>query len=230
MKLVVLALAVASLAAAMPIVGLYGTGLSTTGTLVSGGIQEANWDISAGPGGAATPYVTAANWWFSPFAPRFPLDGTAWAANTLTSQWISPQDAYGNNPVIPDAAGSYTYQTTFTIGGGLDPNSATFDYALAADNTVLDVLLNGQSIGGAGTGFASLSGIFTAAGAGLFQSGINTLQVVLNNEGGLDENPSGLQFQILSSDVQALGQVPEPGTYALVGMALLGLQVLRRRR
>jgi hypothetical protein len=34
--LVVLALAVASLAAAMPIVGLYGTGLSTTGTLVSG--------------------------------------------------------------------------------------------------------------------------------------------------------------------------------------------------
>lgn len=212
LKMMVLTLAVASLAAAMPIVGLYSTGMN-----VSGGVDQ-SWQLAGG-----TPYVTQTG--------QFPFP--AWVANDANSKWISPQASYvgQGGALLTDPLGTYTYTLTFDLTG-YNPSTAWFDFSLAADDSVTSVNLNSTSlIPGGIAAFAggSMNGTYSTGVGNGFQAGLNTITVSVLNQGGLVGSPSGLRLEFEASDVQ-MNAIPEPATFALVGLALGVLPLLRRKR
>ena len=223
LKIAALMVAIASLAVAMPIVGLYSTGLvAGGGSLSTAGSVEASWVLSGG-----TAHVTAG----SPSSFPFSYAGSPiWVANNADSQWISPQtDYYGGGTYPSDANGNYTYTLTFDLTG-YDSSTAWFSYLVAADNTLTSLTLNGGTIPGGGAGLTSLSGEYTVNSG--FLAGINTIVATVNNfSENATGNPTGFRLEVTESDVQSMpAQVPEPATFALVGLALAALPVLRRRR
>ena len=221
LKLMVLALAVSALAAAMPIVGLYSTGLTSDGSAVGTvGGAEANWLVNGG-----TAYITQDG--------QYPFGPTEWVPNSTSvpgSQWISPQASYGAGSEAPTdtPGGTFTYTLSFDLTG-YDPGSASFSYRVAGDDYISSVTLNGNSIPGASIPpqYNALSGVFTVNSG--FVAGVNTSTVLVPNSASETGNPSGFRLEVTESNVE-LSQVPEPATFALVGLALAAIPVLRRRR
>jgi hypothetical protein len=213
LKLMVLTLGVASLAAAMPIVGLYSTGMN-----VSGGVDQ-SWQLVGG-----TAYVTQDG--------QFPFG--AWVANDGNSSWVSPQASYvgQGGALLTDPLGTYTYTTTFDLSG-YDPSTAWFDFSLAGDDSITSVVLNSTSLvpGGIGS-FAGgvMNGTYSSGMGSAFLPGLNTITVQVLNQGGLEGSPTGLRLEIEASDVQSMNAIPEPATFALVGLALAVLPLVRRKR
>ena len=211
LKLMVLTLAVASLAAAMPIVGLYSTGMN-----VSGGVDQ-SWQLAGG-----NAYVTQDG--------QFPFP--AWVANDGNSQWISPQASYAGTPPGSDPNGTYTYTTTFDLSG-YDHTTAWFDFSVAGDDSITSVILNSTSLVPGGVpAFAGgvMNGSYSSGVGSAFLPGLNTITVQIVNQGNGDGNPSGFRLEVEGSDVQSLNAIPEPATFALVGLALAVLPLVRRKR
>jgi hypothetical protein len=181
------------------------TGLVNTGTFASGA-QDTNYSLN----GTGFGYVTKDNVW--PIGP--------WIANTTTSKWITPLANQGAS-FDPVTKGTYTWSLSFNLAG-FDASTASFSGKFAADNSAV-VLLNGHSIGSA-NGFTSFSNFSAASG---FNSGLNTLDFVVTNDGQRTGNPTGLRVEFTASNVTP---VPEPETYAmlLAGLGLMG--VISRRR
>jgi len=207
----IIVLVAAPMAGAMPIAGLYSTGMNAIG-----GVDQ-SWSLAGG-----TAHVTQAG--------QFPLAGE-WAANDGNSSWISPQAGYvgaGGALLSDTASATYVYSLTFDLTG-YDADTAWFTYQLAADDSIQGVTLNGNAIGGGSAGAwsgSALSSIYTADAG--FVAGINTVMVTVQNSGATYGNPSGMRFNFVDSNVEA-GQVPEPASYALVGLALMALPLLRRK-
>ena len=181
------------------------TGLVNTGSFASGA-QDTNYSLN----GSGFGYVTKDNVW--PIGP--------WIANTTTSKWITPLANQGAS-FDPVTKGTYTWSLSFNLAG-FDASTASFSGKFAADNSAV-VLLNGHSIGSA-NGFTSFSNFSAASG---FNSGLNTLDFVVTNDGQRTGNPTGLRVEFTASNVTP---VPEPETYAmlLAGLGLMG--VISRRR
>lgn len=205
LKIMVLALAVASIAAAAPIIGLFSTGLGTIGG------AESNWQVNGG-----TAYITQDG--------QFPIP--PWTANTADSRWISPNANYNGVSDTPSTMFSYTLQFDLT---GFDHTTASFSYAVAADDYINSVVLNSTSLGGFGSSFTGLNGPFTANSG--FVAGLNTITVTVPNSSSTSGNPNGMRFEVLDSNVEeAVNPIPEPSTFALVGLALAAIPAIRRRR
>jgi hypothetical protein len=123
-----------------------------------------------------------------------------WIGDNSVSAWIGPNsDGQLNGPV-----GLYDYRTTFTLSS---PGLVTITGQWASDNEGPDILLNGISTGNSTTNqFLSFTP-FTITGLGV--AGVNTLDFLVNNDGG----PTGLRVEFFSANV-----IPEPGSLALFGM------------
>lgn len=154
----------------------------------------------------------------------FPLSG-AWVPNTIVSSWISPQADYSANGA--DAPGTYVYTTAFDLTG-LDPNTASIDFRVAADNSLTDVLVNGSSTGITYGSFGVFSGTFNVSTG--FIGGTNTLAFVTTNSAGTTKNPSGLRVEFTSATADpASAAVPEPASIGLLGLGMVLLFHRRRR-
>ncbi len=165
------------------ITGLFSTGLDSSGNPLADGSGDGHYSLVSTPGGkSGTTYVTLQKW---------PIVNGAWMLDTSASKWISPVADEG---ACSDAAGDYTYQTTFSAVG--DVSKMTISGRIAADNQVMSITLNGQTIASNVTSSFQAWTNFALPGSAL-QSGTNTVQIVVRNWSP-DGNPSGFRCEITS--------------------------------
>lgn len=185
-------LALAALPVAAATIDIHSTGDGTEG------LADPYWTLSGG-----TAYVT--------------IDATLpvnWLDNDAFSRWISPQTGYPTGGPR-DAAGLYTYSTTFDLTG-LDASTAFLAFNIASDNVVTDILLNGVSQGLTHVGLSAFEALFISSGD--FVGGINTLEFVVANN---NLSPSGLRVEFTEATADELSAVPEPSSITLIGFGTL---------
>jgi hypothetical protein len=199
---------------ASAILGVCGTGFTdgTCGTQAAPGTVDANWSLTSS---AETIIGTDA---FITQPGQFPFP--FWLPDTSTGQWIGPQ-AGGNEG--NDAPGLYVYTETFDLTA-YDLATVVLSGQFAADNGA-EIFLNGVDTGiGTGT-YASLTALNLTSG---FVQGLNTLTFDVTNGPQLSNNPSGL-FVELSGTGVLTSALPEPASFAYMGLGLAALGILGRR-
>jgi MYXO-CTERM domain-containing protein len=223
-------------------IAVYGTGdLAGSTTLQAAGGIDGNFTLISCPGGntncvsngsgGSNAYVVQNAF---PIAPNGP-----WIADSATSQWIGPdlngdEGTQVNNPNL-DAVGVYDYRETFTLTGfNLATVVLTGDWAV--DNTST-IELNGIALTGTGQsitnpiGFNTLTSFTINSG---FSQGVNTLDFLVTNAPPINgsNNPTGLRVDLSGTGTLGQTTVPEPASFAFVGLGLagLGLLPLRQRR
>jgi hypothetical protein len=196
---------------------LYNTGVDDSGNVLPDLAPDTHWSIVSSPIGPDTTLARDSSGGF-PVAPVGP-----WLGDDSSSRWLIPAntDSAGDAPV-----GVFDFQTTFSLNGFI-PNTAAITGRYSSDNEAIDVLVNGVSTGiNNGTaGNDQMQYQFwwnLPTISGLFQSGTNTIDFLVNNDGG----PTGFRAELIGSATA----VPEPSSLAMGAMGAIGLFVLTRRR
>jgi len=198
-------------------------GLQDTGNGTVGNLDPA-WQVMLDPSGGSVP--RAANI-ISPLTGTSPFNWYSGAPIGAGANWIGPNSTANQNPGVPD--GTYEYELQFNLTG-YNPATASFVYESAADNLVLGATLNGNSIAydtrapGGGSQYHTLSGPL-AVSAG-FVPGVNTLLFEVSNT---TPNPSPTGFLFLV-DSSVVTPVPEPASFALMGLSAFSLMRFHRQR
>ena len=126
----------------------------------------------------------------------------AWYANDAAGKWIGPQ-----MDTVASVVGNFTYRTYINLADR-DPSTLVIKGGWATDNTGLDILVNGVSLGLAPntTQFASLTP-FEIYGTNVnLLAGTNTIDFVVANEAAVGY--TGLRVQIYSSNLKIPAGVP----------------------
>lgn len=126
--------------------------------------------------------------------------------NNANSQWI-----WENSNGLPTFV-TRTFSTTFDLTG-LDPSTVQIDMLVGTDNFLLDIVLNGASIGAPpGVSFVVPTPISINSG---FQSSINTLEFVVQDVGSI----SGFRVEIVTADAD-----PEDPRELVVGGEIIPIE------
>jgi len=213
------------LAASLSATTITGMVYNTGAAGAAEGTNDAHWTVTPSGGSTTAAVVRSA---FTNVAQGYPV----WLANDSNSKWVSTT----TGDVV--AAGDYTFAQAFTLDASYILSTLVLHLQVSSDNT-FTVKLNGvdkySSAGVCNAGSApwcyaqlwpSNSTTLDITG---FTQVANTLSVVINNVVGAGNNPMGARV-VLSADATLNGQVPEPATYALIGLGLAGVAFLRRRR
>ncbi len=194
-------------------IGLFDTGTNSSGVVLSGGSVDPHYLL-----GTANSYVVS------------DVPG-AWVPNNTQSAWISFQSTVQTITQTTDV--SYTYTTTFNLTVYV-LSSVIITGGWATDNSAV-MSLNGTqvtTIANVGNDpFDNLHTFTLNSGNGLVL-GTNTLTFVVTNVGAPlpNTNPTGLRVQYAGiTGTPSGGEIPEPGTLALLGGGLLAVGILRRR-
>lgn len=190
-------------AVAVPIPGLYNTGINDLGTPLALGVSDDHY-IMTGP---------------IPGAVAVSKHGL-WTTAPAGSVWIAPTN--GN---VSDPGGNYDYILTFDLTG-LDPTSATVQGQWATDNDS-EIFLNGVNTGNTRGlwGFTTLLDFTLSSG---FVSGINTLEFRVINVPSTALNPTGLLVANLHGETTT-ATVAETGPGLWLIASLLFASALPRR-
>jgi hypothetical protein len=179
---------------AVPIAGLYNTGVDNAGNALVGGdgVADPHWNYGANDAFTYT----------HPF----------YLANSSISRWISP-NANGSGP------SNYALTLTFDLTG-FDAATASISGRWAADNCGSVSLNGGAGTGVIGLcndliSFGQFTPFSFASG---FVAGLNTITLNMQDTG----NPTAGRVEFLQSSVNRppVG-VPEPSTLALLALGLL---------
>lgn len=195
---------------ATPISSLFSTGVDAAGLSRANNATELHYTLAAAPAGAVTALRVATS------ANGFPLP--PWLGDTASSAWIGPDSGGGND--LDGPVGRYTYRTVFDLSG-LQAVTASIVGKWSADNSGLDIVLNGGSAGFIASGFQSFYDFTLSRG---FIDGVNTLDFILRNDGG----PTGLRVDLTGSADST--PVPEPVSLAILASGLFVAGLLRRKR
>ncbi len=169
----------------------FATGVDANGLPLDDGAIDPHWSIASTPSGARGPaYATD-----TPAAKSY-VD-LYWMRNSSRSRWISPQADEG----LPEPGGYYKYRTLLDLGG-FDPSSVWLIARVAVDYELTGVRVNDLTVGSRS---ALGPGAFqTLEIDGVFQSGINTLDFVVNNPSG----PCGLRVELSFGAPPVLSSLP----------------------
>lgn len=181
-----------------------------TGAGLAGGASDPNWSI------------------VSPSQQGVVISATLpgpWLPNTVDSQWIW-QTADGTPVGTPEVGLTRTFRFEFTIGEGFDLSTASITGRWATDNFGDDILFNGVSTGQENTVQFTDWTIFSLTSG--FVTGLNYIEFVVRDMGGV----AGFRAEFTDSNIELAqtGEIPEPGTWLLLGTGILLTGILRRRR
>ena len=160
---------------------VFGTGLSSSGQLLSGGTADSHYSIVSAPspdtaGQAMTTTESGI---------------TTWVAEGPNSEWISPHTNEGTTSGEP--AGSYTYQTTFNLTG-FNPSTTVLTGEFAAAYSLGMIMLNGENTGIVSDGQSDSATFRSFSISSGFVGGVNTLDFVIGNQ--TQGAPSGLHVDL----------------------------------
>ncbi len=198
----------AYLTSAAPIPKLFNTGVDDTGALLGASAVDPHYQLidSADPAYPGPDAFT--------LEPGFPVG--PWIAEGPASRWIAPRARQGTG----SEPGNYTFRTTFDLTG-FDPTKAKIAGKWSVDNTGVDIVLNGNSLGLVnGSGFGGFADFTIDYG---FVDGVNTLDFILNNAGDA-VNPAGIRVEMIGT-VEVAGEAPRIVTAPVGGTYLVGNDV-----
>jgi PEP-CTERM motif len=190
--------------------------VESTGQGLSVGVVDPNFTIVSVPAGATLNPGGATD-------TIAPISGF-YVAPPVGTQWIGPN----LSNIQDEPAGNYDFQTTFSLSG-FDPTTAQITGTVYADNSVVDIKLNGVSLGISGGSF-SVGVPYTIVGG--FLSGTNTLDFIVNNAVASGTNPMALLVSQVGSATATSSAVPEPSSLVLAslgGTLLVGYASTRAR-
>jgi hypothetical protein len=220
-----------------PITTLHSTGQGTVGGI------DPHYRITQAIGGLPGFSYTAGGhaYIFSTPDGTYPISNGVWALNSYNptgypqSRWIGPSVNASQNWLHS----FWAYETTFDLSG-YDHTTATISGAIAADNAV-EIYLNGNSTGYSffypgDRGYvtdAFNTQTFTLTSG--FLPGLNTLTFYVRNGNPCNDRsaPTGLRVAMSGTAellASAPSEVPEPATWAVFGMAAVGLAGYFRQR
>lgn len=160
------------------------------------------------------------------------VSGTGTATNSANNagvngaKWVTPIEC--SVTCDPTSNQDYIYTTMFSLPNVAQLTALSLSGKFWADNTVLDILLNGVSITLTAPGgtFNGVGTMFGTSDPTKFVTGTNTLTFKVRNLALNGGNPSGLRVSALVT------AVPEPGTWLLMlmGFGFVGFQMRRRQK
>jgi hypothetical protein len=207
---------------------LYSTGFSSTGSELIATSADGNWTLVSTPSGptTASAYVTCCSVPLIPALNQGPFKN-GWIADSTSSEWVSPTKLETSS----DAAGTYMYESTFTLDDMFDTAIITGQWAM--DNTGY-IIVNGTQVttGTSGTVTTGTTGAFghytqfVLDGSNSdFVEGQNTIEFVVTNSKTGNPNTTGLNVDIENTFI-----VPEPGTFAMMWVGFSGLLFAASKR
>jgi hypothetical protein len=200
-------------AQAGPIAGLYNTGVDASGNpLPDSTVGDPHYALVSVPGGSTTQLLVRGAAGGYPIPP--------YVGDDSLSAWIGPNNDHSLN----GPNGVYDYRTTFSLAG-LNAATASITGGWSTDNGGLQILLNGVDTGNPPTAFDQYAhgfAPFTISGG--FLAGVNTLDFIVNNDGG----PTALRVEMTGT--ARPGDAPEPTTLTLLGIGLAGIVSCQWRR
>jgi hypothetical protein len=211
-RILVAAAMLASSVVAAPIPGIFNSGVDAANVVLAGGAVDPHFTLISSPGGAGSAFVINES--------GFPLP-SPWLANTSTSKWIGPSA----DQSVGSAPGEYIYRLTFDLTG-FNLATAVINGSFASDNAGF-VRLNGVDVPGTDNSAAQFLAFTPFTLTSGFVSGLNSLDFVVLNSSDSD-NPTGLRVELTGT--AEFADVPEPASFGLIGLGLVGLAAIRRNR
>lgn len=199
---------------AQNLIGLYNTGVSSSGGLLADGSADPHYSLVSSADQSIKVPVSA----IVADSSKYPFVPGGWLPDGPNSKWIDPlaDQSIGNPP------GDYIYETTFQLAG-VNPTSVVISGQWSLDNIGKGILINGHSTGI----YYDAPGDYTFKAfqtfvlpSNYFVEGTNTLDfVVSNTDNGNGNTPTGIRVE-LSAYIQL---APEPSPLVLLGTTMLAL-------